>query len=160
MFCDTVRPPHVANKIFPMATSEIGRHVESSQNQYYISTGHRLCPIIIKLAIFDLQTKLNKPAEQLFLIPNRLAKTANQIWRQTSRTGSKPVLSNSWTYHSQTWYIDSWHPSGDSQTIWWPLTSGDVKQRWLYLPFRPLTILTAILTGFDASWTAWRTDAC
>ena len=101
-----------------------GRLVESCQYQHYISTGQKCCPIIVKLAIFDLQTKLNKRAKQLFLIPNRLAVTANQTWRQSRLTGNKPVLSKSWTYHSQTWYIDSWHHSGDSQTIWWPLTSG------------------------------------
>ena len=28
------------------------------------------------------------------------------------------------TYHNQTWYIDPWHHHGDTQTIWWPLTSG------------------------------------
>ena len=104
MSCDTVRPPHLANKIFPMATSAIGRHVESGQYQYYISTGHRLCPIIMKLALYDLQTKQNKHAKQLFLIQNHLAVTANQTFRLT---GSKPVLSNSLTYHSQTCYIDS-----------------------------------------------------
>ena len=78
MFADALKPPHIAHKIFPIGTSEIGRHVESCQNQHYISTGHRICPIIIKLALYDLQTKPNKPAQQLFLIQNRLAVTANQ----------------------------------------------------------------------------------
>ena len=104
---DTVRPPYIANKIFPMATSEIGRHVESCQYQYYISTGHRL--------MFNHHETCHiwslDQAERMCL-------TA------FSNTGSKPVLSNSLTYHSQTCYIDSWHHSGDSQTIWWPLTSG------------------------------------
>ena len=36
-----------------------GRHVESCQNKYYISTGPKFCPIFMKLAIYDLQTKLN-----------------------------------------------------------------------------------------------------
>jgi hypothetical protein len=53
-----------------------------------------------------------------------LAVTANQTCRQSRQTASKPILSNSLTYHSQTWYIDSWHHSGDIQTIWWPFTSG------------------------------------
>ena len=82
MFADTLKPPHIAHKIFPIGTSEIGRHVESSQNQYYISTGHRLCPIIMQLALYDRQTKPNKPAKQLFLILNRLAVTVNQTCRQ------------------------------------------------------------------------------
>ena len=55
-----------------------------------------------KFALYDLQTKPNKPAQQLFLIQNRLAVTANQTWRQSCQTGSKPVISNSLTYHSQT----------------------------------------------------------
>jgi hypothetical protein len=62
---------------------------------------------------------------QLSEIQNRLAVTANQTWWQSSPTGTRPVLSTSLTYHSQTWYIDnSWHHSGDIQTIWWPLTGG------------------------------------
>ena len=65
---DTVGPPNIANEMFPMATSEIARNVQSCHNQYYISTGHRLCPIIMNLAIYDLQTKLNKCAKDLFLI--------------------------------------------------------------------------------------------
>ena len=66
---DTVRPPHIAYKLFLMATSELGHHVESCQNQLYISTGHKL---------YDLQTKLNKCVKQLSQIQNRLAVTANQ----------------------------------------------------------------------------------
>ena len=31
---DTVRPPHIAYKLFLMATSELGHHVESCQNQF------------------------------------------------------------------------------------------------------------------------------
>ena len=92
---DTVRPPHIAYKLFLMATSELGHHVESCQNQLYISIGHKLCPIFMKLGIYDLQTKLNKFFKQLSQIQNHLALTANQ-------TGSKPVLSNSLTYHSET----------------------------------------------------------
>ena len=72
---DTVRLPHIAYKLFLMATSELGRHVESCPNQLYISTGHKLCPIFMKL---DLQTKLNKYVKQLPQIQNRLAVTANQ----------------------------------------------------------------------------------
>jgi hypothetical protein len=78
MLGDTVRPPHLANTFFPMATSEISCHDESCQYQYYISTGHRLCTIIMILALYDLQTKPNKFAKQHFLIQNRLAVTANQ----------------------------------------------------------------------------------
>ena len=43
---DTVRPPHVANQLFLSETSEFGRHVESCQNPKYISTGHKLSPIL------------------------------------------------------------------------------------------------------------------
>ena len=43
-----------------------------------------------------------------------------QIHSQTCQTGSKPILSKPLTYHSQTWYIDSWHHPGDTQAIWWP----------------------------------------
>ena len=95
---DTVRPPNIAN------ISEIGRHVESSQNQYYISTGHRLYPIFMnhQLVTYDLQPKLNKCAKQLLPIQNLLAVTANQTCRQSRQTASKPILSNSLTYHSQT----------------------------------------------------------
>ena len=75
---DTVRPPHIAYKLFLMATSELGHHVESCQNQLYISTGHKLCPIFMKLGIYDLQTKLNKCFKQISQIQNRLAETANQ----------------------------------------------------------------------------------
>ena len=114
---DTVRTPHIANKIFPMATSEIGRHIQSCHNQYYISAGHRLCHIWSS----DQAEQMWK---QLFLIQNRLAVTANQTWWQSRQKATKPVLSISLTYHSQTWYVDSWHHSGDIQTIWWPLTSG------------------------------------
>ena len=45
-------------------------------------------------------TKLIK---QIFQIQNRLAATANQIRPQSRQTGTKPVLSNPLTYHSQTW---------------------------------------------------------
>ena len=38
-----------------------------------------------------------------------------KIWPQSHQT---------LTYHNQTWYIDPWHHHGDTQTIWWPLTSG------------------------------------
>ena len=100
---DTVRPLHITNKLFLMETSE------SSWD------------------IYDLRTKLNKWVKQLFQIQNRLAVTANQTLRQSRQTGSKPVLSKPLTYHSQTWYIDSWHHSGDTQTIWWPLTSGGLQ---------------------------------
>ena len=75
---DTVRPPHIAYKLFLTATSELGHHVESCQNQLYISTGHKLCPIFMKLGIYDLQTKLNKCFKQISQIQNRLAETANQ----------------------------------------------------------------------------------
>ena len=75
---DTVRPPHVAYKLFLMATSELGHHVESCLNQFYISTGHKLCPIFMKLGIHDLQTKLNKCIKQLSQIQNSLAVTGNQ----------------------------------------------------------------------------------
>ena len=75
---DTVRLPHIAYKLFLMATSELGWHVESCKNQLSISTGHKLCPIFMKLAIYDLQTKLNKCVKQLSQIQNRLAVTANQ----------------------------------------------------------------------------------
>ena len=75
---DTLRPPHIAYKLFLMATSELGRHVESCQNQLYISTGHKLCQIFMELGIYDLQTKLNKCVKQLSLIQNRFAVTANQ----------------------------------------------------------------------------------
>jgi hypothetical protein len=75
---DTFRPLHIAYKLFLMATSELGRHVESCQNQLYISTGHKLCPVFLKLGIHDLQTKLNKCVKQLSQIQNRLAVTANQ----------------------------------------------------------------------------------
>ena len=74
---DTARPPYIAYKLFLIATSELGRHVESCQNQLYISTGHKLCPIFMKHGIYDLQTKLNKCVEQLSQIQNRLAVTAN-----------------------------------------------------------------------------------
>ena len=97
MSVDTVRPPLIAFKLFLMATSELGRHVESCPNQLYISTGHKLCPIFMKLGIYDLQTKLNKFVKQLSQIQNRLAVTANQTLRQNSQTGSKPVLSHSLT---------------------------------------------------------------
>ena len=66
-------------------------------------------------------TKLMKQISQF---QNRLAATANQIRPWSSQTGSKPILSNSLTYHSQTWYIDLWRHPGDTQIIWWPLTSG------------------------------------
>ena len=75
---DTVRPPHIAYKLYLMATSELGRHVESCQNKLYISTGHKLYPIFMKRGIYDLQTKLNKCVQQLSHIQNRLAVTANQ----------------------------------------------------------------------------------
>ena len=75
---DTARPLHIAYKLFLIATSELGRHVESCQNQLYISTGHKLCPIFMELDIYDLQTKLNKCIKQLSQIQNRLAVTANQ----------------------------------------------------------------------------------
>ena len=74
----TVRPPHIDNKLLLMETSEFGRHVESCQNQQYISTEHKFSPIFMKLAIYDLQTKLNKCLKQLFQIQNHLAVTANQ----------------------------------------------------------------------------------
>ena len=76
---DTIRPPHIAYKLFLMATSELGHHVESCQNQLYMSTGHKLCPIFMKLGIYDLQTKLNKYFKQLSQIQNRLPAKANQI---------------------------------------------------------------------------------
>ena len=75
---DTARPRYVAYKLFLMATSELGHHVESCQNQLYISTGHKLCPIFMELGIYDLQTKLNKCIKQLSQIKNRLAVRANQ----------------------------------------------------------------------------------
>ena len=37
----------------------------------------------MKLALYDLQTKLNKCAKQHFLIQNRLAVTDNQTYRQS-----------------------------------------------------------------------------
>ena len=52
---DALRPLHIANKLSLMATSEFGCHVESCQNQLYISTGHKLCPIFMKLALYDEQ---------------------------------------------------------------------------------------------------------
>jgi hypothetical protein len=137
MSCDTVRPPHLANKIFPMATSEIGHHVESCQNQCYISTGHWLCLIIMKLAIYDLQTKLNKCAKNLFLIQNRLAVTANQTWRQSRQTGSKPVLTNSLTFHSQT--QSSWNlPYMIFRPSWTDLLNSFFlfKTVWPWQPFK------------------------
>ena len=70
---DTVRPLHIAYKLFLMATSEFGRHVESCPNQQAT-----FWPIFMKLAIYDLRTKLNKCVKQFFQIPNRLAATANQ----------------------------------------------------------------------------------
>ena len=78
MFNDTVGPPHISYKLFLIATSELGHHVESCQNQLYISTGHKLCPIFMELGIYDLQTKLNKCIKQLSQIQIRLAVTANQ----------------------------------------------------------------------------------
>jgi hypothetical protein len=75
---DIARPPYIAYKLFLIATSELGRHVESCQNQLYISTGHKLCPICMKLGIYDLPTKLNKCIKPLSQIQNRLAVTANQ----------------------------------------------------------------------------------
>ena len=75
---DTARPPYIVYKLFLIATSELGRHVESCQNQLKISTGHKLCPIFIKLCIYDLQTKLNRCVKQLSQIQNRLAVTAIQ----------------------------------------------------------------------------------
>ena len=87
-----------------MATSEIGRHVESSQNQYYISTGHRLCPIIMNLALYDLQNKPNKLAKKLFQILNRLALTANQTLRQSLAAMLKVVNINI-TYPPATGYV-------------------------------------------------------
>ena len=98
---DTVRPLHIANNFFYMVTSEISHHVESCQYQYYISTGHRLCPIIIKLALYDLQNKPNKCAKQLFLVQNRLAVTANQTWRQ-SLAATLKVVNNNITYPQPT----------------------------------------------------------
>ena len=83
MFDDTVRPPHVAYKLFLTATSELGHHVESCQNQLYISTGHKLRPIFMKLGKYDLQTKFNKCIKQLSQILNRLAVTANQTSRRS-----------------------------------------------------------------------------
>ena len=59
-------------------TAKPGRHVESGQYKHYISTGHKLCPIIMNLAICDHQTKLNKRAKVLVQILNLLAVTANQ----------------------------------------------------------------------------------
>ena len=108
---DTVRPPNIANKMAwqPQKLAAMFKdYVQSSWNLY----------------IYDLQTRLNKCAKQLFLIQNRLAVTANQTWRQSRQIASKPVLSIFLTHHSQTWNIDSWHHSGDIQTIWWPLISG------------------------------------
>ena len=144
----TVRPPHIANKIFPMATSAIGRHVESGQYQYYISTGHRLCPIIMKLALYDLQTKQNKHAKQLFLIQNHLAVTANQTWQQSRQTGSKPVLSISLTCHSQTWYIDSWHHSGVSHIA----PCSYIYYYYHYLFFKLLNLSSVWIGQSDLSW--------
>ena len=59
------------------------------------------------LAEMMLRPFATKLIQQIFQIQNRLAATANQIQPQSRQTGSKPVLSNSLTYHSQTWYIDS-----------------------------------------------------
>ncbi len=121
---DTVRPPHIAHKLFFMETSEFGHCVERCQNQYYISTGHKFCQIFMKLARYGLQTKLNTCVKQLFQIQNRLAVTANQRDGEAAKKEVSLFLSNPLTYHSQTWYIDSWHRFGDTQIIWWPLTSG------------------------------------
>jgi hypothetical protein len=60
----------------------------------------------MKLAIFDLQTKLNKRAKQLFLIPNRLAATANQTCRQSLAAMLKVVNINI-TYPQAADYVQS-----------------------------------------------------
>ena len=82
-----------------MATSEIGRHVQSCHNQYYISTGHRLCPIIMKPSINDFQTKL-------LLLLNRLVVTANQTCWQSLAAMLKVVNINI-TYPQATIYVQS-----------------------------------------------------
>ena len=96
---DTVRSPHIAHKLFFMETSEFGHHVKT--------TGHKFCRIIMKLAIYDLQAKLNTCVKQLFEIQNRLAVTANQQDGEAAKKEVSLFLSNPLTYHSQTWYIDS-----------------------------------------------------
>ena len=58
----------------------------------------------MKLAIYDLQAKLNTCVKQLFQIQNRLAVTANQQDSKAAKQEVSLFLSNSLTY-SQTWYI-------------------------------------------------------
>ena len=48
----------------------------------------------MKLAIYDLRTKLNKCVKNLFQIQNRLAVTANQTSGQSRQSGNKTVLRN------------------------------------------------------------------
>ena len=96
---NTVRRIHIANKLILMETSEFGRHVESCQNQYHISTGHKFCLIFMKLAIYDCQTKLNTRVKQLFQIQNRLAVTANQRDGKAAKQEVSLFLSNSLIYH-------------------------------------------------------------
>jgi hypothetical protein len=51
----------------------------------------------MKLAIYDLQNKLNKCVKRLSQIQKRLAVTANLTLQQSRQTGSKPLLSISLT---------------------------------------------------------------
>ena len=60
----------------------------------------------MKLAMYDLQTKLNRCVKQLFQIQNHLAVTSNQTCWQSRQTGSKPIRSSSLTYQNKTWCID------------------------------------------------------
>ena len=65
---DTFRPPHIANKLFMMETSEFGRHVESCQKSIVHIHRTQIRSNLQKLARYDLQTKLNKCVK---LIQNR-----------------------------------------------------------------------------------------
>ena len=74
-------------------------------------------------------------SNSFFKFKSRLAVTANQRDGEAAIQEVSPFLSNSLTYHSQAWYIDSWRHPGDTQTIWWP--QGEVNQEVSsYLCFR------------------------
>ena len=85
---------------------QIRNRLDTTANQYYMSTGHRLCPIIMKLALYDLQTMPNKHVKQLFQFLNRLAVKANQTCRQSLAAMLKVVHINI-TYQQATNYVQS-----------------------------------------------------
>ena len=97
---DTVRHPHIANKLFLMETSEFGLRVESCQNQSrFQSNLNETCQI---------SSDQDEQMSQTAFSNSKPFGCDNQSNLMRGRqTGSKPVLSNSLTYHSQTWYIDS-----------------------------------------------------